>query len=40
MGGRQLALKLTEPRPSRGVAEPAGQPLPVAPAENREIPLV
>jgi phosphate starvation-inducible PhoH-like protein len=38
LGGRQLALKLTDP--SAEAAPPAGQPLPVATAENREIPLV
>jgi phosphate starvation-inducible PhoH-like protein len=38
LGGRQLALKLTAP--SAEAARPVGQPLPVAPAENREIPLV
>ena len=38
IGGRQLALRLTEP--AAEAAPPAGRPLPVAPAENREIPLV
>ncbi len=37
--GRQLALKLTDP-PAEAAPQAAGQPLPVAPAENREIPLV
>jgi phosphate starvation-inducible PhoH-like protein len=38
IGGRQLALRLTE---SAGEAAAASsQPVPVAPAENREIPLV
>ena len=38
IGGRQLALRLTEP--GGEAASPSSQPLPVAPAENREIPLV
>jgi len=41
MGGRQLALKLTDTAAEAAASsEPAGHPLPVAPAENREIPLV
>ena len=38
IGGRQLALKLTES--AAEPTSPASQPLPVAPADNREIPLV
>jgi phosphate starvation-inducible PhoH-like protein len=41
ISGRQLALKLTDPAvEAAALAEPAGHPLPVVPAENREIPLV
>jgi phosphate starvation-inducible PhoH-like protein len=41
IGGRQLALRLTESAvEAAALAEPASHPLPVAPAENREIPLV
>jgi phosphate starvation-inducible PhoH-like protein len=39
IGGRQLALKLTDSG-AEAASTAAGQPLPVAPAENREIPLV
>jgi len=37
--GRQLALRLTEPA-AEGAITGGEAPLPVAPAENREIPLV
>jgi phosphate starvation-inducible PhoH-like protein len=41
ISGRQLALKLTDPAvEAAALAEPASHPLPVVPAENREIPLV
>ena len=41
ISGRQLALKLTDPAvEAAALAEPAGHPLPVVAAENREIPLV
>jgi phosphate starvation-inducible PhoH-like protein len=41
ISGRQLALKLTDPVvEAAALAEPAGHPLPVVAAENREIPLV
>jgi phosphate starvation-inducible PhoH-like protein len=36
IGGRQLALRLSEPTAEAATV----QPLPVVPAENREIPLV
>src|SRR5277367_5670043 len=38
IGGRQLALRLTDT--AAEAASAVNQPLPVAPAENREIPLV
>src|SRR5271169_4174862 len=41
LGGRQLALKLTDPAAEAAASsDPVVRPLPVAPAENREIPLV